>query len=272
MLVAHERRASRAGNPLPGRDAAQCGDHLPGRPAALGAKSGQADRVRMLLSKLAAKGVKRSICGRQSKRRGPKGRPIYMHDTHWTFRGALAAYNAIVEADAHPDWRIEPASALGPMTLRKGGDIAREDAAGSATPVSEYAEALTLPLSQEEGRYQSSDQVGGLHVKRRTRPARRFSSSANSFTVAYFPPMVLQHAGRVVWMSHHGLRFRLGRDGQDTAPTRSGGCPAERFLVCLPGAEAEGLARERDVDSAHEKRRCTEQGLQRRWAGGPEVE
>src|SRR5277367_6528297 len=31
-------------------------------------------------------------------------------DTHWTFRGALAAFNAIVEADSHADWRIDPSS------------------------------------------------------------------------------------------------------------------------------------------------------------------
>ena len=30
-----------------------------------------------------------------------------MHDTHWTDRGALAAFNAIVEADGHPDWRLD---------------------------------------------------------------------------------------------------------------------------------------------------------------------
>ena len=37
----------------------------------------------------------------------------------------LAAYNAIVKAESHEDWRIDPASALGPMTLRQGGDLAR---------------------------------------------------------------------------------------------------------------------------------------------------
>ena len=54
-----------------------------------------------------------------------EGPVFYMHDTHWTDRGALAGFNAIVEADSHPDWRIEAGAALGPLTLRKGGDLAR---------------------------------------------------------------------------------------------------------------------------------------------------
>ena len=79
-----------------------------------------------------------------------------MHDTHWTFRGALAAYNAIVEADSHPEWRIEPSSALGPMNLRKGGDLARMFGVGDA--VSEHAEDLTLPHGNKV--LQSSDPFG----------------------------------------------------------------------------------------------------------------
>ncbi len=79
----------------------------------------------MLLADLAAKGVT-AVDLRPAVKAGAGAGPVfYMHDTHWTFRGALAAYNAVVEADAHPDWRIEPAAALGLLTLRKGGDLAR---------------------------------------------------------------------------------------------------------------------------------------------------
>ncbi len=42
-----------------------------------------------------------------------------MHDTHWTYRGAMAAFNAIVEADGHPDWRLDPESALGRRSQRR---------------------------------------------------------------------------------------------------------------------------------------------------------
>ena len=101
----------------------------------------------MLLANLAAKGVTAVDLRPAIKNASTKGPAFYMHDTHWTFRGALAAYNAIVEADAHADWRIEPASALGPMTLRNGGDLARMLGVGDT--VSEYAETLTLPYGKE---------------------------------------------------------------------------------------------------------------------------
>ena len=49
----------------------------------------------------------------------------------------------IVEADSHPDWRLDPKSALGPSTARKGGDLAR--LLGVEDNVTEQSENLTLP-------------------------------------------------------------------------------------------------------------------------------
>ncbi len=54
-----------------------------------------------------------------------QGEVFYRHDTHWTFRGAIAAFNAVAEADGHPDWRIDAEFALGPPVARAGGDLAR---------------------------------------------------------------------------------------------------------------------------------------------------
>src|ERR1700722_8715022 len=54
-----------------------------------------------------------------------EGQIYYRHDSHWSPRGALAAFNAIVEAGGHPDWRIDQASALASLSPRKGGDLAR---------------------------------------------------------------------------------------------------------------------------------------------------
>ena len=65
-----------------------------------------------------------------------------MNDLHWNVRGALAGFNAIVEADGHADWRIDPSSAIGSMAERRGGDIAR--LLGIADSVSERTETLTL--------------------------------------------------------------------------------------------------------------------------------
>lgn len=72
-----------------------------------------------------------------------QGKVYLRHDSHWTPRGAIAGYNAVVEADGHPDWRVDPATALGPPTLVKGGDLAR--LAGVQDQATETVEPLTLP-------------------------------------------------------------------------------------------------------------------------------
>jgi alginate O-acetyltransferase complex protein AlgJ len=158
-----------------------------------------------------------------------------MHDTHWTYRGALAAYNAIVEADAHADWRIDPASALGPMTLRNGGDLARMLGVGDA--VSEYAEPLTLPFAKKVP--ESFDPVGAFtETSEKTGPT--ILILGDSFTGVFFPPMVLQHAGRVVWMSHLVCGFDWN-EVEKYRPDEVWWMPTERFLVCLPGVKPKGL-------------------------------
>ena len=235
---AHERRASGAGNPLPGRHAAQCGRRSTRMTSRFRRQNpGKPTEYDMLLANLAAKGVTAVDLRPAVKEASTKGPAFYMHDTHWTFRGALAAYNAIVEADAHADWRIEPASALGPMTLRNGGDLARM--LGSSDAVSEYAGTLTLPHAKNV--LQSSDLVGDF-AETSGKAGPTILILGDFFTAAFFPPMVLQHAGRVVWMSHMVLRFRLERGGK--IPPRRGLVDAHGAFSGLPTwREAEGLAR-----------------------------
>ena len=196
----------------------------------------------MLLANLAAKGVAAVDLRPALKNARTQGPAFYMHDTHWTFRGALAAYNAIVEADAHADWRIEPASALGPMTLRNGGDLARMLGVGDT--VSEYAEPLTLPYGERP--FQPSDAAGGFsETSEKSGPT--ILILGDSFTGAFFPPMVLQHAGRVVWLSHMVCGFDWNEVEKDR-PDEVWWMPTERFLVCLPGLKPKGLP-ERKTDS-----------------------
>ncbi len=195
-----------------------------------------------LLANLAARGVRAVDLRPAIKTARTQGPAFYMHDTHWTFRGALAAYDAIVEADAHPDWRIEPASALGPMTRRNGGDLARMLGVGDT--VSEYAEPLTLPYGKRP--YQPSDAAGGFsETSDKTGPT--ILILGDSFTGGFFPPMVLQHAGRVVWMSHMVCGFDWN-EVEKYRPDEVWWMPTERFLVCLPGLKPKGLP-ERKMDS-----------------------
>jgi SGNH hydrolase-like domain, acetyltransferase AlgX len=73
--------------------------------------AGRPTEYDLLMSTLAAKGVPAVDLRPVLKKARPGGSLFYMHDTHWSFRGALMAYNAIVEADSHPDWRSDPNSA-----------------------------------------------------------------------------------------------------------------------------------------------------------------
>jgi len=189
----------------------------------------------LLLAKLAAKGVP-TVDLRPVVKSARAGGPVfYRHDTHWTFRGALAAYNAIVEADSHPEWRIEPSSALGPMTLRKGGDLARMLGVGDA--VSEYAEDLTLPQGKKA--LKSSDPFGDF-TETSEKAGPTILILGDSFTGGYFPPMLLQHASRVIWMNHLLCGFDWS-EVEKYHPDEVWWMPTERFLVCIPGLTPKGL-------------------------------
>jgi len=189
----------------------------------------------LLLANLAAKGVP-AVDLRPAVKKALAGGPVfYMHDTHWTFRGALAAYNAIAEADSHPDWRIAPGFALGPMNLRKGGDLARMFGVGDA--VSEYAENLTLPDGKKV--LQSSDPYGDFTVTSE-KAGPTILILGDSFTGGYLPSMILQHANRVIWMDHKSCCFDWD-EMEKYHPDEVWWMPNERFLVCKVGLKPEGL-------------------------------
>src|SRR5271165_6386144 len=79
----------------------------------------------LLLEDLDGRGVKAIDLRPALRAARADGPTYYIYDLHWNARGALAGFNAIVEADGHPDWRIDAASALGPLAVHKPEDIAR---------------------------------------------------------------------------------------------------------------------------------------------------
>ena len=62
--------------------------------------AGRPTEYDLLLANLAAKGVPAVDLRPVLKKARPGGSLFYMHDTHWSFRGALVAFNAIVEANS----------------------------------------------------------------------------------------------------------------------------------------------------------------------------
>ena len=192
---------------------------------------GKTTEYDLLLQDLAERGVE-AIDLRPAMTAARSGGEVFlMHDSHWTQRGALAAFNAIVEADGHPDWRLDPESALGPPTTRRGGDLARM--LGVEDGATETVEELRLP---SKGKPEAlSGGASPDFVLASDEPGPTVLVLGDSFTESYFPPMLSQHAARVVWL-HYGHcafdwkwinRFR---------PDEVWWTPTERGLYCEPGA------------------------------------
>jgi alginate O-acetyltransferase complex protein AlgJ len=193
----------------------------------------------VFLEDLAARGVKTVDLRPVMKAvRSEGGEAYLMYDAHWTPRAALAGFNAVVEADGHPEWRIDPAMSLGPPELRKGGDVAR--ILGVQDEVAEEAETFILPQRGTDEAL--SEGIMPDHVVTTGRAGPTVMVIGDSFTAGYFPLMLSQHVGRAIWIHHHQCGFDWKLIGR-LKPDEVWWAPTERFLVCDPGARPIDFAR-----------------------------
>ena len=98
----HERRPHPARHEIPGRSAAEFVDDLSGRPAEMGQNPGKRTEYDALLDELSARGVKAVDLRPAMSAVRAQGVAYLMNDLHWTARGAVAGFNAVVEADGRP--------------------------------------------------------------------------------------------------------------------------------------------------------------------------
>jgi alginate O-acetyltransferase complex protein AlgJ len=148
-------------------------------------------------------------------------------DTHWTYRGALIAFNAVASAAGHPDWVLDAETALGPVLEMDGGDLA--DMLGLRTYLKEQIELSVLPSGEEEAldreflaTFQST-----LHAEK----SGTLMIIGDSFTHDFFSPMALANVGRFAW-THHQL---CGFDWQwveKFRPDEVWYMPTERAAFC----------------------------------------
>jgi alginate O-acetyltransferase complex protein AlgJ len=183
----------------------------------------------LFLQDLAAHGVMtvdlRPAVG-AARARGPAYR---MFDSHWTMRGAVAGFNAIAEADGHPNWRLDPASALGSLATLKGGDVAR--ILGVDESVAESSEELALPAGKTEKLPPANSQD---YVQTSETPGPTVMIVGDSFTMNFLAPMLAPHTGRVIWLHHQYCGFDW-KWIDKLHPDEVWWMPTERFLVCKPG-------------------------------------
>ena len=200
-------------------------DDLPG----WAQNGGRRTEYDMLLRGLAADGVKTVDLRPVMTRARAEGPAYYLHDSHWTARGALAAYNAIVEADGRPDWRLDPGAALTPLSERKGGDLAR--LLGVQDNVTEEVEELALPSGSRE--LMTADPYGD-YVLTLGKPGPTIMIFGDLFTAGYFAQFLVQHAGRMIWIFHHHCGFDW-KVIDKLQPDEVWWMPTERALICGPG-------------------------------------
>jgi alginate O-acetyltransferase complex protein AlgJ len=201
--------------------------------------AGRTTEYDLLLKGLAARDV-RTVDLRPALAQARALGPTYlMNDLHWNASGAIAGFNALVEADGHPDWKIDPSSAIGPLRERKGGDIAT--LAGVADKVVEMEPSLLLTavgrdetLSHgPEGRIEGARDMTD-HAIVSGRPGPTIMVIGDSFTVGYFPLFLSQHVGRAVWFHHNYCGFDWAWIDK-IRPDEVWWTPVERLLVCRPG-------------------------------------
>src|SRR5574337_2166277 len=201
-------------------------------------RQGRQTEYDLFLKELAARGVKTvDLRPAMTAVRAAGDEAYLMHDAHWTARAALAGFNAVAEADGHPGWRIEPATAIGPPAPRKGGDVAR--ILGVQDDVVEMAETLTLPEAGADEAISEGPMPD--HVLTTGRPGPTVMVIGDSFTASYFPLMLAQHSGRAVWVHHHRCGFDWGLIDK-FRPDEVWWAPTERFLLCDAGARPIGFA------------------------------
>ena len=148
------------------------------------------------------------------------GDAYLQHDTHWSARGALAGYNATVDAAGHPDWRLDAAAALGPPAPRNGGDLARM--LGLTNDVTEDTEPLTFTV-QRYGR-----------------------SAENRHPRRLVHRLTLYAPGSCEWrcfMRHASSAMRFRPDLVERIhPTEVWWMPTERFMPVMQGTRPIGWA------------------------------
>ena len=198
--------------------------------------SGRRTEYDLLLEELSASGVRVVDLRPAVAAARAQGPVFYMYDTHWTPRGALAGFNAVVEADSHPDWRIDPKSALGPMSTREGTDLTRM--LGIEGSITEQVEMSILP--SEKRTYVSATDHGYAadpfdYVTTSGHPGPTIMILGDSFTQELFGPMLLPHVGHEQSLHMSWCAFDW-KAIDHFHPDEVWWMPTERFSTCNLGA------------------------------------
>jgi alginate O-acetyltransferase complex protein AlgJ len=153
------------------------------------------------------------------------GPAYYLHDSHWTPRGAVAAFNAVAAAAGHQTWALDPKVVLGPEAILTGGALARM--LGASRDVTERVEPLLLAagktreISNQPRVYEVAPESANTSVM----------IIGDSFTEAYFPMMIAANGARGIWLHHLWCDFEW-RWIDELNPSEVWFMPTERYMLC----------------------------------------
>ena len=180
----------------------------------------------LYLSQLAAHGITMVDLRPPLAAAKAAGKAYFTYDSHWTSAGAIAGFNAVVDADGHPDWKVDP-NALGPEVRRTKLDVARYF--GTDQNLSEPTRELSLNGGTREADLSPGPMPN--HVQASGRPGPTVLVIGDSFTTDLFTTMLIQHVSRAIWINHDRCAFDW-KWIDVYHPDEVWWGPTERFLNC----------------------------------------
>jgi hypothetical protein len=163
------------------------------------------------------------------------GQVYWRTDSHWTPRGALAAFDVLVAAMGRPDWRIDPATADWRAVPLKG-DLPRLSDVPAQDELIE-----TTPLMSPPAGYQIVPITGVAAAPENPptmietgRPGPTVLVIGDSYAQRYIAYYMARFTGRVAWVHHQKCAFDW-RVVDVVKPDQVLILPVDRFADCDSG-------------------------------------
>jgi hypothetical protein len=140
----------------------------------------------------------------------PGGSIYYHHDSHWTDKGALIAYNALVQGLGRPDWMTPPDSLHWREVPENIADLARMSGATDLPTETMQAPDLTAQRqSLSEGIIDGLDDsmAHSNAISSTGHPGPTVLIIGDSYAQDFMPAYFAPHVGRIAWIHHQFCRF-----------------------------------------------------------------
>ena len=167
------------------------------------------------------------------------GGSLYYHrDTHWTEKGALIAYDALVRALGKPDWVVTADR----LTWRRGpedrADLAAMSGLSTLRPL-----MMDIPDLSALDKGVERTPIPGLvasgvpagFIERTGREGPTVLVIGDSYSADFLSPYFVAHAGRFAWVHHQWCRFDWNVFDV-VKPDYVILMPADRWAACKKGA------------------------------------